>query len=132
MSNSEHNDASLSADELHAIEREYDEGSATREVSTSAGLVLRCVALLFAVYHFLTAGFGLPADHWHMGWHLAGLFILTYAFFPIVKSKNLFVLKVSQWRVGNIPIYDLVFMALGVLAALYVGLAWRGIPLLNI
>lgn len=132
MSNNELDDADLSADELEAIEREYDEGSATREVGPNAGLVLRCVALLFATYHFLTAGFGLPADHWHMGWHLSGLFVLTYAFFPIVKSKSLFALKVSKWRVGNIPIYDLVFMALGVLVSLYVGMAWRGIPMLGI
>lgn len=132
MSNSELDNAELSSDELAAIEREYDEGSATREVGPTAGLILRCVALLFATYHFLTAGFGLPADHWHMGWHLAGLFILTYAFFPIVKSKSLFAYKVSKWRVGNIPVYDLVFMALGVLVSLYVGLAWRGVPFLGI
>ncbi len=132
MNNNELDEAALTDAELEAIEREYDEGSATREVGPTAGLILRCVALLFAVYHFLTAGFGLPADHWHMGWHLAGLFILTYAFFPIVKSKSLFALKVSKWRVGNIPVYDLVFMVLGVLVSLYVGLAWRGIPFLGI
>jgi TRAP transporter 4TM/12TM fusion protein len=132
MSNTELDDSNVSAEDLKAIEREYDEGSATREVGPTAGLVLRCVALSFAIYHFFTAGFGLPADHWHMGWHLSGLFVLTYAFFPIIKSKSLFALKVSAWRVGNIPIYDLVFMALGVLVSLYVGLAWRGIPLLGI
>ncbi|MFK7993984.1 MAG: TRAP transporter permease [Granulosicoccus sp.] len=132
MANSELNTASLSDNELEAIERKYDEGSATREVGPTAGLVLRVVALLFAVYHYLTAGFGLPADHWHMGWHLSGLFILTYAFFPIIKSRSLFALKVSTWRIGNIPVYDLVFMGLGVLTALYVGLAWRGIPMLGI
>jgi len=132
MSHSEKDEPSLSADELEAIEREYDEGSATRKVGPNAGLILRCVALLFAIYHFLTAGFGLPADHWHMGFHLSGLFILTYAFFPIVKSKSLFALKASTWRVGNIPLYDLVFMSLGVLVSLYVGLAWRGIPMLGI
>jgi len=132
MSNEINTDTEMSAEELEAIERKYDEGTATRQVGSSTGKVLRVVALLFAVYHFLTAGFGLPADHWHMGWHLAGLFILTYAFFPIVKTKSLFAMKVSRWRLGNIPVYDLVFMALGVLTALYVGLAWRGIPVLGI
>lgn len=132
MSSETSTDNEMSAADLEAIERKYDEGTATRNVGPTTGNVLRVVALLFAIYHFLTAGFGLPADHWHMGWHLAGLFILTYAFFPIVKAKSLFALKVSRWRVGNIPVYDLVFMALGVLTALYVGLAWRGIPILGI
>jgi len=132
MSSETNTDSEMSEEELKAIEREYDEGTATREVGPQTGKVLRAVALLFAIYHFLTAGFGLPADHWHMGWHLAGLFILTYAFFPIVKTKNLFALKANAWRVGNIPIYDLIFMSLGVLTALYVGLAWRGIAFLGI
>ena len=122
----------LSAEELAAIEEKYDEGSATRNVSATAGVALRAVALSFAIYHFVTAGFGLPADHWHMGIHLAGLFILTYAFFPIFKTDSLFELRKSVFRVGNIPVYDLVFMLFGVAAALYVGFAWRGVDFLGI
>lgn len=122
----------LTAEELAAIEEKYDEGSATRAVSTPVSVVLRAVALIFALYHYITAGFGLPADHWHMGWHLTGLFILTYALFPIIGAKSLFAMKVSAFRIGNIPLYDLVFMILGVASALYVGLAWRGIPMFGI
>ena len=122
----------LSQEELAAIEREYDEGAATRAVTPTAGRLLRGVALAFAVYHYLTAGFGLPADHWHMGWHLAGLFILIYALFPILRTKGAFSLKSSRFRLGNVPLLDLVLMVLGVASALYLGLAWRGIPLLGI
>jgi len=121
-----------SAEKLAEIEREYEEGSATREVTPLAYTLLKIVALAFAFYHYFTAGFGLPADHWHMGWHLSGLFILTYAFFPIFKTRSLFALKASRLRVGNIPIYDLILMIMGVVASLYVGMAWRGIPLLGI
>jgi len=121
-----------SEEQLAEIEKKYEEGSNTREVTPLAYQILRWVALIFAFYHYFTAGFGLPADHWHMGWHLAGLFILTYAFFPIYKSKSLFGLKPSSMRIGNIPIYDLILMLFGVIAALYVGLAWRGISFLGI
>lgn len=122
----------LTEEELAAIEEKYDEGSATRKVGEKTGLVLRTVALIFAIYHYITAGFGLPADHWHMGFHLTGLFILTYALFPIFKTKSAFALQASKFRIGNIPIYDLVLMAFGVAASLYVGMAWRGIPFLGI
>lgn len=67
-----------------------------------------------------------------MGWHLTGLFILTYALFPIIGSKSLFAMKASALRIGNIPVYDIVFMGLGVASALYVGFAWRGVPILGI
>jgi len=122
----------ISAEELAAIEEKYDEGSASREVSDNAGKLLRAIALAFAFYHFVTAGFGLPADHWHMGWHLSGLFILTYAFFPIFKTDSLLGFRDSTLRIGNIPLYDLILMVLGVAASMYVGLAWRGIEFLGI
>lgn len=120
------------AEELEEIEKKYEEGSNTRQVTPFASHVLKVVALAFAFYHYITAGFGLPADHWHMGWHLAGLFILTYAFFPVFKTKGLMALRPGMGRSGNIPIYDIVLMVLGVAAALYVGMAWRGLPLLGI
>ncbi len=125
-------DAGPSSEDLAEIERKYEEGAATREVTPIAYNVLRVIALVFALYHFITAGFGLPADHWHMGWHLSGLFILTYAFYPVFKTKSLFSLQPSRMRIGNIPVYDLIFMLFGVAASLYVGMAWRGIPLLGI
>lgn len=132
MSQVDSNAQELTAAELEAIERKYDEGTATRPVTEKAGLILRTVAIIFALYHYLTAGFGLPADHWHMGWHLAGLFILTYAFFPIVKAQTFFELKLGAMRIGNIPIYDLIFMMLGVASALYLGFSWHGVPVLGI
>jgi len=122
----------LSEEELKRIEEEYDEGSQTRPLGSRMGNTLRIVAIAFAVYHYLTAGFGLPPDRWHMGWHLSGLFILVYAFFPIVKNERLFTLQTSRFRIGNVPLYDLVLMVLGVMASLYIGLAWQGIPALGI
>ena len=125
-------DVELNAKQLEAIERKFDEGLATREVGDLVHKLVRGVALAFAAYHYYTAGFGLPTDHWHMGWHLAGLFILIYALFPIIRTTGLMTLRGGWLRVGNIPIYDLVLMVLGVSSALYLGVAWHGIPALGI
>ena len=122
----------LTADELAAIEAKYDEGSATRSVGPVAGRLLRYVALVFAVYHYFTAGFGLPADHWHMGWHLSGLFILIYSFYPLIKTEGAFAFRAGIARPGGVPLFDIVLMILGTASALYVGFAWRGVPFLGI
>lgn len=133
MSEQSRNDTSdLSAEELAAIEEKYDEGAATRHVTTGFARILRYVALAFAIYHYITAGFGLPPDFWHMGWHLSGLFILIYAFFPLIKSQTSFDLNTGALRLGGVPYLDVLLMVLGVSAALYLGLAWRGIPWLGI
>lgn len=122
----------LSAEDLADIEKKYDEGAATRQVSSGFGKFLRYVALTFAIYHYLTAGFALPTDFWHMGWHLSGLFILTYALFPMFKTKSAFDLHHSPFRIGGVPLIDILLMVLGTSAALYLGLAWRGIEWLGI
>jgi len=132
MSEAKSDNQELSQEELKAIEEKYDEAAATRPVTDRAHTVLRGVAIAFASYEFLTAGFALPAEHWHMGWFLAGLFILTYAYFPLFRTKDAFQLKAGGLRIGNIPIYDLIAMVLGVSAALYLGMAWHGLPLFGI
>ena len=132
MSKTANGEHELTQEELAAIEEKYDEGSRTRYVSPTAHTILRIVALAFAIYHYLTAGFALPAEHWHMGWHLAGLFILVYAFMPAFRSRNAYAETVSKFRIGNIPIYELILMALGVSSALYLGFAWHGVPFLGI
>ncbi|MES0809832.1 TRAP transporter fused permease subunit [Roseibium sp. SCPC15] len=122
----------LTAEELAEIEKKYDEGAATRQVTPRVGKFLRYVALAFAMYHYITAGFGLPPDYWHMGWHLSGLFILIYALFPSFKTKTSFDLKTGALRLGGVPYFDILLMILGVAASLYLGLAWHGIPFLGI
>ncbi|NVK35897.1 MAG: TRAP transporter fused permease subunit [Rhodobacteraceae bacterium] len=122
----------LSEEELARIEEEFEEGAPSRKLTDCGMIGLRVVSLAFALYHYLTAGFALPVDHWHMGIHLSGLFILIYALFPIVRSERLNELKASRFRLFNIPLYDIALMVLGVCAALYLGFAWRGIAWLGI
>ncbi len=122
----------LTAEQLAEIEKKFDEGAATRPVSDLFARFLRVVALVFAAYHYLTAGFALPPDYWHMGWHLSGLFILTYALFPIVRAKPGMDPRTGTFHLGGVPYLDLTLMVLGVAASLYLGLAWRGIAWLGI
>ncbi|WP_417811122.1 TRAP transporter permease [Thalassospira alkalitolerans] len=125
-------DTGPSAAELEEIERKYDEGAATKAVGKGMAVFLRIVAVVFALYHYFTAGFGLPSDHWHMGWHLSGLFILIYAFYPAFKTRNAYDLKQSFWRIGNVSVLDILAMLLGISASLYLSLAWRGIAFFGI
>ena len=41
-------------------------------------------------------------------------------------------MKPGGLRIGNVPLYDIAAMVLGVSAALYLGLAWHGLPLFGI
>ncbi len=110
------------------LERRYDSGLALRATEPLLSRVLFVLAIAYALYHYLTAGFGLPVDFWHMGLHLAGLFILIFTGFPILALKGAKDLKPrSLWRPGNVPLYDWLCALLGVLAALYLGFSWYGL-----
>lgn len=122
----------LTAAQLAEIEQKYDEGTDVRQVGPLASKMLKLVALTFAIYHFLTAGFGLPVDHWHMGFHLAGLFILIYALFPFIKNANSKNITASKWRFNNIHLHDILLIILGISASFYLGFAWHGVAFLGI
>lgn len=122
----------LSEEELAAIEEKYDEVASSRALTPGALRLITSIAVLFALYHFVTAGFGLPVDYWHMGWHLSGLFILVYATMPLVRNRSALELRPSAYRPGNIPLHDILLMILGCASALYLGVAWQGIDGLGI
>ena len=78
----------LDVEAAEALEKQYDSSLVTRDNGVGLARVLYYVAIAFAFYHMYTAGFGTPVDHEHMGIHLAGLFIMIFVGFPLVRTQN--------------------------------------------
>lgn len=125
-------DGALSAEQLAEIEAKFDEVSAGRVLTPTVQRAVNVVAIVFALYHFWTAGFGTPRLEVHEGWHLSGLFVMIFATFPFIRSKKAKQLVASGYRPGGIPILDLILILGGVTAALWVGFAWHGVPALGV
>ncbi len=110
------------------LEKQYDSGLVLRQHGPRLAVALYVFAIIFALYHYITAGIGVPVDYWHMGIHLAGLSILIFTGFPFIRTRrSLESLPDRWWRWGNVPIYDWAAVLLGVLAALYLGFSWHGL-----
>ncbi len=123
-------DRTLTADELAEIEKKYDTALNTRDNGPTLSRVLYFISIAFALYHLWTAGFGTPVDHEHMGIHLAGLFILIFAGFPLFRTAGALDHKPDRWwRYGSVPLYDWVFMVIGIMAAFFLTLSWRGLDI---
>ena len=102
------------------LEKQYDTTLSHREHSPLLRRLLFGFTLLFAFYHYITAGIGLPVDYWHMGIHMAGLFVLIFTGFPLRRNdKTMAYRPNSWWIISNVPIYDWACILLGVMAALY-------------
>ena len=119
----------LDAADLAALERKYDSSLSTRETSGFVKQAVYVISILFALYHFWTAGFGTPVDHVHMGIHLSGIFLLIFISFPLIKGKGTAKKHSSVIAPGGVPVYDWVFILITIAASLFLWLSWRGINL---
>ena len=121
-------DTTLDAKALEALEKKYDSALHIRDNGPALSRFLYWATVTFAFYHLWTAGFGTPVDYVHMGVHLAGLYLFIFCSFPLLKKDSAMHYRPIKWiRPGNVPIYDWVVMILGMAAALFLWVSWRGI-----
>ncbi len=115
----------LSFEELQELEEKYDSELQTRKLSRplelACGLLLAC----FALYHFVTAGFGIPTDYWHMGLHLSGVLSMIFIYYAGFKRYD----RRRPDGTSRVPFYDFMLAALGILSSLYIGVTWLGVDL---
>ncbi len=70
-------------------------------------------SVLFAAYHYITAGTGVPIDYWHMGFHMSGVIILVFIGYPARRKSDFLALHTNTWwRYGNVPMWDWVLLSL--------------------
>ena len=107
------------------LERKYDSGLNTRALPPWMVQFTFLFSLLFAGYHYVTAGIGVPVDYWHMGLHMSGVILLVFIGYPAVKLAGTMELqRPSWWRIGNVPLWDWAFIVAGIAGALYIGITW--------
>ena len=106
------------------LEEKYDSGLQTRKTGPFLVKFTFLFSICFAAYHYITAGTGVPIDYWHMGTHMAGVFVLVFIGFPALRGNNNQLKPNTWWRYANVPIWDWLFILAGVSAAYYVGITW--------
>lgn len=107
------------------LERKYDSGLQTRAVGPSMVKFTFLFSIIFAAYHYITAGLGVPIDHWHMGIHMSGVILLIFIGFPALKGDHVWNLRPNAWWIyANVPIWDWLLIVAGISASLYIGVTW--------
>jgi TRAP transporter 4TM/12TM fusion protein len=117
--------AELDIKKAEELEKKYDSGLQTRELGPWMVYFTYGFSILFAIYHYVTAGIGVPVDYWHMGVHMSGVILLVFIGFPAIKSaKSMSLSPNTWWRYTNVPLWDWVLIAAGVSSSLYIGITW--------
>lgn len=107
----------LTADELQAIEEEFDPELRFRVLAQPLALVTGAILFLLSCYHFYTAGFGIPQATVHRGLHLGVTLMVVFLSFAAFGKKEF----ESNWRAPfGLPLLDWVLAIAGIVSALYV------------
>jgi TRAP transporter 4TM/12TM fusion protein len=107
------------------LERKYDSALQTRSLSPWLVQFTFLFSLLFAGYHYVTSGTGVPVDYWHMGLHMSGVILLIFIGYPAFKRASTMELRQGAWwRIGNVPLWDWLFIIAGIASSLYIGITW--------
>jgi TRAP transporter 4TM/12TM fusion protein len=117
--------AQLDVRQVEKLEEKYDSGLQFRETGPWLVKFTFFFSVLFAAYHYVTAGTGVPVDYWHMGFHMSGVIILVFILYPMIKRGGGRQLHANTWwRFSNVPIWDWLLILAGVSSSLYVGITW--------
>ncbi len=107
------------------LEKQYDSALHTRAVGPWIAKFTFGFSVIFAAYHYITAGIGVPIDYWHMGIHMSGVILLVFIGFPMIKNANVWQRHPNTWwRYSNVPIWDWMLITAGIAASLYIGVTW--------
>ena len=120
--------ATLDVKAAQKLEEAADESLQTRALAPWLGKVIFVLSVSFALYHYITAGFGVPVDYWHMGIHLSGVLLFVFVSYPLAKRETREGrVAEGRWRFGGVPFYDWILAICGLITSFYIGLTWHGI-----
>ncbi|GBE42972.1 sialic acid TRAP transporter permease protein SiaT [bacterium BMS3Bbin10] len=115
----------LDIDAVEELEKKYDSGLHTRAISPRLVQFTFAFSIVFAAYHYITAGIGVPVDYWHMGFHMSGVILLIFIGFPAIKGDRAWEMHPNTWwRYANVPLWDWLLIVAGISASLYIGITW--------
>ncbi|MFC0340064.1 TRAP transporter permease [Paracoccus niistensis] len=107
----------LSEAELRALEEEYDPEARFRTVTRPVAILAGAVLFLLSVYHFYTAGFGIPRATTHRGLHMGvSLFVIFLTFSSLARNRH----KTDGFAFLGVPVVDWALAIAGAVSAFYV------------
>lgn len=107
----------LSDADLRALEEEYDPEARFRTVTRPVAIMSGVVLFLLSVYHFYTAGFGIPRATTHRGLHMGVSLLIVYLSFS-ARSRTRH--KTDGFAILGVPVTDWVLAIGGAVSAFYV------------
>ncbi len=127
MTTSHADTSAIDAQRAKKIEEEFETERRMRPVAPRLGGFVAVFLVVFAIYHYVTAGIGIPIDYWHMGIHLSGVLLMIFLLYPARRGSATAEIARARGHLWGVPFYDWIAGILGVVAALWIGYSWEGV-----
>ena len=114
-----------------ALEAQYDPEMNFRPVQPGVKRLVTFLLIVLGLYHFYTAGFGIPREQWHKGIHLGAVLLLIFLTFAAFRGRATDE-AVRRSRFGGVPLLDWVLGILALVSALYIPATFSGLDLTGI
>lgn len=115
------------AKRIEELEAQYDPEMSFRAVAPWLRRLITWSLVALGLYHFYTAGFGIPREQWHKGIHLAAVLALIFMSFGVTRAATARPTRAGMLTPGGVPLYDWLLAILALAAALYVPITFIGI-----
>ena len=109
------------------LEARYDPEMSFRPLAPVVQRLVMLTLVGLGIYHYYTAGFGIPREQWHKGIHMG--VVLCMIFFVFGRSRKLHTepVRSTWWAPGNVPLYDWLLGLAALVSALYIPITFTGI-----
>ena len=114
-----------------ALEAQYDPEMNFRPVQPGVKRLVTFLLIVLGLYHFYTAGFGIPREQWHKGIHLGAVLLLIFLTFAAFRGRATDE-AVRRSRFGGVPLLDWILGILALVSALYIPATFSGLDLTGI
>lgn len=109
-----------SAEELQKLEEKLDPEISFRALPPAGALLVGALLTILSLFHYYTAGFGLPRETTHRGIHLAFVLGLIFLVFAVRRKEGQVEYDSSFLRPLGIPLADWVLALAAAVSALYI------------
>jgi len=109
------------------LEARYDPEMSFRPLSSVVRNLIYVTLVGLGLYHYYTAGFGIPREQWHKGIHMGLVLCMIFFVFAARRSSHDEPARSSWLRPGNVPLYDWILGLAALISSLYIPLTFTGL-----
>ncbi len=109
------------------LEARYDPEMSFRDTASFVRRLVYVTLVGLGIYHYYTAGFGIPREQWHKGIHMGVVLCMIFFVFGRTRKSHTEPPRHTWWRPGNVPLYDWVLGFAALVSALYIPVTFTGV-----